>query len=673
MEYRYSYMIDPESYDNQGLCVGIPVRVSRYSYLDDAATVRLRNDWRKYVGPLPATSLGGNMGPLYNFTSAAIPECRPERLGIVAYIMEFGFLHDDVIDVAKISKAIELNAQVMDALDWSPEIGEVSVDLNGERKILANIFKELSAIDPVRAKNVIDYWKKDLDLKRDPSHFPSLDDYLNYRVVDSGSYFLIAIATFGMAITIPPEEMDLCVQLTRPVWLAAVLTNDIQSWEKEQKLAKMLNKSSMTNSLWILMTQESMSLGDAQCRILQMVKQFVATYVDTIKDVKANEQLSLDSRVFIEAMGYMISGNLMWGNSCPRYHPEQKLNTLQLSQLMLTEGSLDHNVPTPPSSNASIAPEKEMCDTIDATIVSTTRLPELPGTVLSAPAEYVASLPSKNIRELIGNAINVWLDVAPDDMSWINQAVGMLHNASLMLDDVQDDSSLRRGKPSTHMVFGAPQTINSASYYILEAMSIIRKHDDTQGLDIFSEEIRNLFIGQSYDLYWSSNGIRPTLQQFLVMIDGKTGGLFRLLARLMMAKARLPLVPNLIPLMTLFGRYFQIRDDYANLNLPEYMEQKGFCEDLDGGKLSIALIYAFTHSESHLLENIISQRHNTGKLSEAQKRLILQYLQESGSVEYTITMLSKLGMQILAEVAGIEKHCEIENKAIQSLLELLKV
>lgn len=104
MEYRYSNQIDPLSYDNQGLCDGIPLRVHRNSDTDEAGTIRLRSDWRKYVGPLPLASHGGNMGPIYNFTSVAIPECRPDRLEIVSYIMELGFLHDDLIDISKISE-----------------------------------------------------------------------------------------------------------------------------------------------------------------------------------------------------------------------------------------------------------------------------------------------------------------------------------------------------------------------------------------------------------------------------------------------------------------------------------------------------------------------------------------------------------------------------------------
>jgi hypothetical protein len=48
-----------------------------------------------------------------------------------------------------------------------------------------------------------------------------------------GSSLLTGLIAFGMRLTIPPEERDECMRLTRRAWLAAFLTNDVQSWEKE--------------------------------------------------------------------------------------------------------------------------------------------------------------------------------------------------------------------------------------------------------------------------------------------------------------------------------------------------------------------------------------------------------------------------------------------------------
>ncbi len=90
--------------------------------------------------------------------------------------------------------------------------------------------------------------------------------------------------------------------------------------------------------------------------------------------------------------------------------------------------------------------------------------------IIEAPATYIASLPGKGVRSKVIDALNIWFKVPESSIVIIKRIIDLLHNASLMLDDIQDGSSLRRGKPSTHTIFGVGQTINSSSYVIVEVM-----------------------------------------------------------------------------------------------------------------------------------------------------------------------------------------------------------
>lgn len=87
------------------------------------------------------------------------------------------------------------------------------------------------------------------------------------------------------------------------------------------------------------------------------------------------------------------------------------------------------------------------------------------------------------------------------------------------LDDIEDSSPLRRGRPATHTVFGVGQTINSANFLLLQAADQVRQLGDSQCLDTFFEEIRYLFIGQSFDLYWTQEGECPSEEQYLAMVS----------------------------------------------------------------------------------------------------------------------------------------------------------
>jgi ophiobolin F synthase len=143
-----------------------------------------------------------------------------------------------------------------------------------------------------------------------------------------------------------------------------------------------------------------------------------------------------------------------------------------------------------------------------------------------------------------------------------------------MLDDLEDRSPLRRGKPSTHVIFGNATTINSATFLFLNVINVLKQlqcYPADAALTLYTTEMHNLFVGQSYDNYWTNTLTCPTVSEYIQMIDGKTGGLFRLCVGLLASCSPDTQSQNAAPdhLCNLIGRYFQIRDDYQNLASPD--------------------------------------------------------------------------------------------------------
>jgi ophiobolin F synthase len=84
----------------------------------------------------------------------------------------------------------------------------------------------------------------------------------------------------------------------------------------------------------------------------------------------------------------------------------------------------------------------------------------------------------------------------------LHSAVSHLHQLKTRrLDDLKDDSPLRRDKLSTHNIYGTPQTINSATYQYTQATDMIAELSNLSCFRIFMKEMRNLYVEQSYDLY----------------------------------------------------------------------------------------------------------------------------------------------------------------------------
>ncbi|KAA8652643.1 hypothetical protein EYZ11_011713 [Aspergillus tanneri] len=258
--------------------------------------------------------------------------------------------------------------------------------------------------------------------------------------------------------------------------------------------------------------------------------------------------------------------------------------------------------------------------------------------VVRSPLDYLLNVPGKDLRKKLISAFQVWLEVSEEKLQVINSIVGLLHTASLMIDDIQDGSKLRRGIPVAHAVFGVAQTINSANYAYFLAQQELAKLGNPKAFEIFTEEMLNLHCGQGMDLYWRESLVCPTEEEYLRMVSNKTGGLFRLAIRLMQMASESDL--DCVPLVDLLGVMFQIRDDYQNLQSDSYSKNKGFGEDLSEGKFSFPIIHSIRSNPADLqLLNILIRRTDDDDV----KHAAIRYIDSTGSFDYCRQRLREIG------------------------------
>ncbi|KAI5987333.1 isoprenoid synthase domain-containing protein, partial [Pisolithus orientalis] len=113
---------------------------------------------------------------------------------------------------------------------------------------------------------------------------------------------------------------------------------------------------------------------------------------------------------------------------------------------------------------------------------------------------------------------------------------------------------------------------------------------------IMMEELPGFHRGQGLKIFGRDSLQCPTEQEHIhiSMVNNKTGGLFRIAIKLMIACATtntLSVIDHVL-IVNLFGVYFQICDDYMNLQSTEYSNNKGFMEDLTEGKFSFPIIHS---------------------------------------------------------------------------------
>ncbi|KAH9856755.1 terpenoid synthase [Lenzites betulinus] len=292
---------------------------------------------------------------------------------------------------------------------------------------------------------------------------------------------------------------------------------------------------------------------------------------------------------------------------------------------------------------------------------------------LLEPFTHIFSIPGKEIRGQMTAAFNAWLNVPAEKLSVISKVVSMLHTASLLVDDIEDDAQLRRGVPVAHKIYGIPQTINSANYvYFLAYQELFSLRAGTavdedvgQRLVPFKEldrivtaELLSLHRGQGLELLWRDSLQCPTEAEYVSMVNDKTGGLFRVAIKLMMACSTTNIVVDYVPLVNLFGVYFQIRDDYMNLQSTQYTENKGFAEDLTEGKFSFPVVHGVRADRSNRqILNVLQKRPSTPTL----KTHTISYLRDhTKSFEYTLDVMDDLEAQIRGEIARLGGNTRLE-------------
>ncbi|CAF9915918.1 MAG: hypothetical protein GOMPHAMPRED_000894 [Gomphillus americanus] len=713
MEYKYSYIVDPSEYETHGLCDGIPLRCHYQPELEEIETLRCQENWREWVGPLGFYK--GGLGPRWNFMAITVPECLPERLGVIGYANELAFLHDDCTDVAELEDAH--NNDLREAFEQGATTGEIKKASTGKRAIQAHIAREMISIHKEQAMETMRAWAKFAELGSGREHttrFTTEAEYIRYRMIDIGTMFWYGMVTFGMGISIPKDELDLAHELAEVAYLNLGLTNDLYSYQKEYDTAMAMGQDHVTNVIWVLMEERSISEDAAKEVCREKIKKTIVDFRQIVRETNARTDVSVDTKRYMEGLLYSLSGNLVWSIECPRYHLHLRYNERQLDymkngipkdadtaqsngtdethktngvkrQKLQGKATNGSNGYKDEGSLVNVFANQKNLEKITKLYDEKLEAPTVDGgtkngnekiseTVVKTPYEYVSSLPSKGLREKAIDALNVWYGVSTAKLDQIKKITSLLHNASLMLDDLEDGSNLRRGFPSTHTIFGVGQTINSANYAILAALEETHKLGDIQSLVVFTEELKNIYVGQSLDLYWTNNLICPSIDEYFQMIEGKTGGLFRMFGRLMQVHSTKGKDVDLSPLLGHLGRYFQTRDDYQNLVSEEYTSQKGFCEDLDEGKYSLPLIHLIASMPSnYLLRNILTQRRVNEQQRVEHKLTILNMMKESGSLDFTKEVIKSLRDIVQAEIQELEEKTGTKNFELKMIMEKLKV
>ena len=238
-----------------------------------------------------------------------------------------------------------------------------------------------------------------------------------------------------------------------------------------------------------------------------------------------------------------------------------------------------------------------------------------------------------------------------------------------MIDDIEDSSTLRRGRPAAHIVYGLPRTLNCANHVYFLCLQEVLRMNSASAVQVFTHALVELHQGQGKDIYWRDEGIVPTLDEYEQMVVEKTGGLFNLAMGLLRTASKFN-DARIDILMNEMAFFFQVLDDYLNLQSDEYHDNKSYAEDLTEGKFSYPIIHSI-QEEAKTGQKSIKQFLAKHSRDESQKREIVRRIEDLGSLDYTRKVLLARQERIsrLITDLGGNRHMEVLNATLCSALQ----
>ncbi|QGR02147.1 polyprenyl synthetase family protein [Ehrlichia ruminantium] len=204
----------------------------------------------------------------------------------------------------------------------------------------------------------------------------------------------------------------------------------------------------------------------------------------------------------------------------------------------------------------------------------------------------------KRIRPIIFFIICKMLNYKKHDKVYIAAAIEFIHNATLLHDDVIDESELRRGEKTSNFIWGNKASILVGDFLLAISFQWLIQCQNLTILSILSKTSNTIIIGEVQQMV-SSYNINISQEKYIEIISAKTASLFEATCE---SAANLAEVNNeQINALKRFGYNlgiaFQMLDDILDYTASETQFGKKLGNDLLTGKITLPIIIAYQNAD----------------------------------------------------------------------------
>ena len=281
---------------------------------------------------------------------------------------------------------------------------------------------------------------------------------------------------------------------------------------------------------------------------------------------------------------------------------------------------------------------------------------------LGRALQYVRSRKGKMMRPLLVLLIARECGAIGEKTLHSAVTLELLHTASLVHDDVVDESNERRGQASVNAVYGNQVSVLVGDYLLSKSLQEAAFTGSLRIVDIISRLGGTLSEGEIFQIA-NIRSEQISEEAYFRIIDHKTAALFAACAELgaLSADAGEDFIEKARRFGEIVGICFQIRDDifdyYSNSEIG-----KPTGRDMAEGKLTLPVIYAL-NSTNDAAMLALADKVKKGEADRAEIEVLIAFAKQNGGIEYAERKMQELRSQAYAAIASFK------NEAVRKSLE----